>query len=37
MDAIMSENYRPVSLTSVIFKILGRLIKYHMVDFGRNH
>ena len=28
-----SENYRPVSLTSVICKLLERLIKYHMVDF----
>ena len=28
-----SENYKPVSLTSVICKLLERLIKYHMVDF----
>ena len=28
-----SENYRPVSLTSVICKLLERLIKDHMVDF----
>ena len=28
-----SENYRPVSLTSVICKLLQRLIKDHMVDF----
>ena len=28
-----SENYRPVSLTSVICKLLERLIKYHLVDF----
>ena len=28
-----SENYRAVSLTSVICKLLERLIKYHMVDF----
>ena len=28
-----SENYRPVSLTSVICKLLERLIKDHLVDF----
>ena len=28
-----SENYRPVSLASVIYKLLERLIKDHMVDF----
>ena len=28
-----SENYRPVSLTSVICKLLGRLIRDHVVDF----
>ena len=28
-----SENYRPVSLTSVIYKLLERLIKDHVVDF----
>ncbi|KAK2166071.1 hypothetical protein NP493_1338g00035 [Ridgeia piscesae] len=28
-----SENYRPVSLTSVICKLLQRLIKDHLVDF----
>ena len=28
-----SENYRPVSLTSVICKLLERLIKEYMVDF----
>ena len=28
-----SENYRPVSLTSVICKLLERLIKDHIVDF----
>ena len=28
-----SENYRPVSLSSVICILLERLIKYHMVDF----
>ena len=28
-----SENYRPVSLTSVICKLLERLIKYYLVDF----
>ena len=32
-----SENYRPVSLTSVICKLLERLIKYHMVDFLVRH
>ena len=28
-----SENYRPVSITSVICKLLERLIKDHLVDF----
>ena len=28
-----SENYTPVSLTSVICKLLERLIKDHLVDF----
>ena len=28
-----SENYRPVSLTSVICNLLERLIKDHLVDF----
>ena len=32
-----SENYRPVSLTSVICKLLERLIKYHVVDFLVKH
>ena len=32
-----SENYRPVSLTSVICKLLERLIKDHMVDFLFKH
>ena len=32
-----SENYRPVSLTSVICKLLERLIKDHMVDFLVKH
>ena len=32
-----SENYRLVSLTSVICKLLERLIKYHMVDFLVKH
>ena len=32
-----SENYRPVSLTSVICKLLDRLIKDHMVDFLVKH
>ena len=32
-----SENYRPVSLTSVICKLLERLIKDHMVDFLLKH
>ena len=28
-----SENYRPVSLTSVVCKLLERLFKDHLVDF----
>ena len=32
-----SENYRQVSITSVICKLLERLIKYHMVDFLIRH
>ena len=32
-----SKNYRPVSLTSVICKLLERLIKDHMVDFLVKH
>ena len=32
-----SENYRPVNLTSVICKLLERLIKDHMVDFLAKH
>ena len=32
-----SENYRPVNLTSVICKLLERLIKDHMVDFLVRH
>ena len=32
-----SENYIPVSLTSVICKLLQRLIKHHMVDFLIKH
>ena len=32
-----SENYRPVSLTSVICKLLERLFKDHMVDFLVKH
>ena len=32
-----SENYRPVSLTSVICKLLEKLIKDHMVDFLLRH
>ena len=32
-----SENYRPVSLTLVICKLLERLIKDHMVDFLDRH
>ena len=32
-----SENYRPVSLTSVTCKLLERLIKDHMVDFLVKH
>ena len=31
------ENYRPVSLTSVVCKLLERLIKDHMVDFLVRH
>ena len=32
-----SDNYRPVTLTSVIYKLLERLIKEHMVDFLVRH
>ena len=32
-----SDNYRPVSLKSVICKLLERLIKYHMVEFLVRH
>ena len=32
-----SKNYRPMSLTSVIYKLLERLIKDHMVDFLVRH
>ena len=32
-----SENYRPVSLTSMICKLLERLIKYNMVEFLVKH
>ena len=32
-----SDNYRPLSLTSVICKLLERLIKDHMVDFLVRH
>ena len=32
-----SENYKPVSLTSVICKLLARLIKDHVVDFLVKH
>ena len=32
-----SENYRPVSFTSVICKLSERLIKDHMVDFLVRH
>ena len=32
-----SEIYRPMNLTSVICKLLERLIKYHMVDFVIRH
>ena len=31
------DNYRPVSLTSMICKLLERLIKDHMVDFFVRH
>ena len=33
----ISQNYRPVILTSVICKLLERLIKDHMVDFLVRH
>ena len=33
----MPENYRPVSLASVICKLLERLIKDYMVDFLVTH
>ena len=33
----MIKNYRPVSLTSVICKLLERLIKDHMADFLVRH
>ena len=33
----MSENYRLASLTSVICKLLEKLIKDHMVDFLVRH
>ena len=32
-----SENYRPVSLTSVICKLVDNFIKYHMVNFIVRH
>ena len=32
-ETIKSENYRPVSLTSVICRLLEILIKDHLVDF----
>ena len=32
-----SENYRPMSLTSVIYKLLERLIKDHLVKFLVRH
>ena len=32
-----SENYRPVSLTSVICKLLESLLRDHMVDFLTRH
>ena len=31
------ENYRPVSLTSVVCKLLDRLIRDHMVEFLVKH
>ena len=31
------ENYRPVSLTSVVCKLLEILIRDHMVEFLENH
>ena len=36
-EALNAANYRPVSLTSVICKLLERLIKDHMVDFLVKH
>ena len=33
----ISQNYRPAILTSVIYKLLERLIKYHMVYFLVRH
>ena len=32
-----SENYRPVSLTSVVCKLLEKLIRDHMVEFHLKH
>ena len=32
-----AENYRPVSLTSVVCKLLESLLRDHMVDFLENH
>ena len=36
-SSIKSDNYRPVSLTSVMCKLLERLIKDHMVEFLVKH
>ena len=33
----VSKNYRPVSLTSVIFKLLETIIRDHMMDFLIKH
>ena len=32
-----TENYRPVSLTSVVCKLLETLIRYHMMEFLVKH
>ena len=37
VDVRKSENYRPVSLTSVICKMLQSLLRDHMVNFILRH